>query len=70
MEDYKEMYLKLFRKVTETIETLQIVQQQVEELYMAQEEGKLVLLDYPCETQGELYEQINKPEKMQPSNID
>ncbi len=38
MTDYKEMYTLLFNKITETIENLQDVQKEVEELYLSQED--------------------------------
>ncbi len=38
MMDYKEMYLLLFNKITETIECLEKIQQQAEEMYIAKEE--------------------------------
>jgi len=39
MNDYKEMYFLLFNKITDTIESLQEIQQQAEELYIEQEES-------------------------------
>jgi len=39
MTDYKEMYFLLFNKITDTIESLQEIQQQAEEIYIAQEEA-------------------------------
>jgi len=36
--DYKAMYLKLFNAMSETIESLQKYQQEVEELYLSMEE--------------------------------
>lgn len=38
MKDYKEMYFLLFNKITDIIENLQEIQQQVEEMYIVQEE--------------------------------
>ena len=35
MNDYKEMYLHLFREVTEIIEKLQLAQQKTEEIFMS-----------------------------------
>ncbi len=39
MTDYKEMYFLLFNKITDTIESLQEIQQQAEEMYIAQDES-------------------------------
>lgn len=39
MADYKEMYFLLFNKITDTIKGLQEIQQQAEEMYIAQEES-------------------------------
>jgi hypothetical protein len=39
MTDYKEMYFLLFNKITDTIESLQEIQQQAEEMYIEQEES-------------------------------
>lgn len=36
--NYKEMYFLLFNKITDTIEDLQKIQQQAEEMYISQEE--------------------------------
>lgn len=41
MTDYKEIYILLFNKITETIESLQEIQQQTEEMYIAQEAAAL-----------------------------
>ena len=38
MADYKAMYLKLFNEVTDTIERLQKIQQQCEDIYIKSEE--------------------------------
>lgn len=37
MKDYKEMYFLLFNKITDTIESLQEIQQLVEEMNIVQE---------------------------------
>ncbi len=37
MDNYKKMYYKLFNAMTETIESLQKVQQEVEEIYISAE---------------------------------
>lgn len=37
MPDYRAMYLKLFRQISNTIEELQEVQRQVEEIYISSE---------------------------------
>lgn len=39
MTNYKEMYFLLFNKITDTIESLQEIQQQAEEMYIAQDES-------------------------------
>ena len=41
MADYKAMYLKLFNEVTDTIERLQKIQQECEEIYIKSEEENL-----------------------------
>ena len=41
MADYKSMYLKLFNEVTDTIERLQKIQQECEEVYINSEEDNL-----------------------------
>lgn len=38
MPDYQKMYKTLFNEVSDTIERLQQVQQQTEELYMSEQE--------------------------------
>ncbi len=42
MTDYKDMYFLLLNKITDIIKDLQEVQQQAEELYMAQEDARIV----------------------------
>lgn len=42
--DYRQMYLKLFNKVTDVIEELQQVQQETEELYIKGSEAGLAVL--------------------------
>ena len=37
MENYKEMYLKLFNFITDEIERLKEIQKQVEEIYISEE---------------------------------
>lgn len=37
MENYKEMYLKLFNFITDEIERLKEIQKQVEEMYISEE---------------------------------
>ena len=44
MPNYKEMYLKLFNKVTDVIEELQQVQRETEELYIKGPEPELTVL--------------------------
>lgn len=41
MTDYKDMYFLLLNKITDIINDLQEIQQQSEELYIAQEETAL-----------------------------
>ena len=36
MEDYKKMYFELFNKITDTLETLKMIQQEAEEIYISQ----------------------------------
>ncbi len=38
MANYKEMYILLFNKITDIVEDLQKIHQQVEEIYISQEE--------------------------------
>lgn len=40
MEDYKEMYLKLFNKITEVIEELKKIQAETEEMYLNAQNNK------------------------------
>lgn len=42
MPDYKEMYLHLFRRVTQTIEILQTVQRETEDIFVNSKEVKVV----------------------------
>ena len=44
MPDYKKMYLALFNSITDTIETLQKAQQEVERLAIEADEPKLTIL--------------------------
>lgn len=37
MADYKEMYFKLFNKISDVIEVLQEIQNQAEEMYIEKE---------------------------------
>ncbi len=37
MADYKEMYFKLFNKISDVIEDLQEIQNQAEEMYIEKE---------------------------------
>ncbi len=37
MADYQELYLKLFNNITDTIEQLQQIQKDAEELFISQE---------------------------------
>ena len=46
MADYKSMYYKLFNEVTDTIERLQKIQQECEELFIKSEEDNLKNLKY------------------------
>ncbi len=43
MADYKEMYLKLFNKVTDIIEELQKVQRETENLYIESSEPQIIV---------------------------
>jgi len=42
MIEYEDMYFLLLNKITDIIKDLQEVQQQAEELYMAQEDARIV----------------------------
>lgn len=42
MTDYEDMYFLLLNKITDIIKDLQEVQQQAEELYVAQEDVRIV----------------------------
>ena len=53
MPDYKEMYRILFRETTKIISALQRVQQQTEEIYMADDENENLIVIYTCEHQNE-----------------
>ncbi len=44
MADYKKMYLRLFRAVTDSIEILTKAQQDCEEIYISDEEPNLIVL--------------------------
>ena len=44
MENYKEMYLMMFRTTTRAIEMLQEVQKRAEELYILEEKAELIVL--------------------------
>ena len=41
MADYKAMYLKLFNEVTDTIEWLQTIQQECEQIFLDSEEDNM-----------------------------
>jgi hypothetical protein len=45
MADYKQMYAKLFNKVTDVIEELQEVQRQAENMYIESYEPEIVLFN-------------------------
>lgn len=42
MIDYEDMYFLLLNKITDNIKDLQEVQQQAEELYVAQEDVRII----------------------------
>lgn len=44
MPDYKEMYFKLFNKVTDVIGELQQIQRETEELYISSSEPDVTML--------------------------
>lgn len=50
MADYKKMYMRLFHAVTDSIEILTKAQQDCEELYISEEEPKLIVLPTDEET--------------------
>jgi len=45
MADYKTMYIKLFNAVTNTINSLQAIQVETEEMFLSQVEPDITLLD-------------------------
>lgn len=45
MADYKSMYYKLFNEVTDTIERLQKIQQECEQIFIDSEEENLKKLE-------------------------
>lgn len=47
MTNYKEMYFLLFNKITDTIQSLQEIQQQAEKMYIVQEEVELRMVELP-----------------------
>lgn len=47
MPDYKKMYLTMFNKVTDVIEELQALQQQVEQIYIESDTGGAKLTALP-----------------------
>lgn len=47
MNDYKEIYFLLFNKITDNIARLQELQQQAEEMYIAQEEAAIEMVGLP-----------------------
>ncbi|MCL2409072.1 MAG: hypothetical protein FWC96_05585 [Oscillospiraceae bacterium] len=44
MADYKEMYLELFRAVTDAINLLQKAQQKAEETYISHDDTKILTI--------------------------
>lgn len=50
MNDYAELYYKLFNKVTDVIHELQLVQQQVEEAYISLQPDQIPLTVLPANT--------------------
>ncbi len=48
MDDYKEMYMKLFQQITETIQQLQAVQQEAEEIFLQQEPDESISQSPSC----------------------
>lgn len=49
MPDYKKLYLRLFNAVTDAIEILTEAQQDCEELYVSEDEPKLIILPQESE---------------------
>jgi hypothetical protein len=47
MADYRGMYLTLFNAITDTINILQEAQGKTEELYMEQEDPKIIAMEDP-----------------------
>lgn len=43
MPDYRTMYHALFNKITDTVEQLQLIQRQTEEMYMVDKEHAIEL---------------------------
>lgn len=46
MTDYKEMYYKLFNRITDVIEELKEIQEEVEEMYINGDDNVFVLVKY------------------------
>lgn len=44
MSDYKQMYYKLFNRITEIIEELKEIQQQAEEMYISNSDNKISII--------------------------
>ena len=51
MADYKEMYSKLFNRITDVIEELQQIQRQTEELYIQAEVTEIILCERDADKQ-------------------
>ena len=45
MEDYKKMYYELFNKITDTIESLKKIQQEVEETFITSNDDVTIVAD-------------------------
>lgn len=52
MPDYKEMYYELFNQITDTIETLKLIQQQAEVMCIKSDDTQVVLLERTSNSSG------------------
>lgn len=47
MADFKSMYTKLFNAITDAMEMLKSAQIETEEMFLAQKDADIVVLDHP-----------------------
>ena len=62
MENYKEMYLNLFRAVTDTIEILKKAQQECEEIYISCNDQAFFPLFLPPQKEGSRTALVHPPQ--------